>query len=52
MLFGLSPIRITVPAYQSSDEYYWKCGLQRELPVLWDVGGKRTRITNDTNDYH
>ena len=52
MLFGLSPIRIMVHAYRSSDEFYWKCGLQRELSVLWDTGGKGTRITNDTDDYY
>jgi len=52
MLFGLSPIRIMVLAYRSSDEFYWKCELQRELSVLWDVSGKGTRITNDTDDYY
>jgi len=52
MLFGLSPIRIMVHVYQSSNEFYWKCGLQRELLVLWDASGKGTRITNDTDDYY
>jgi len=51
MLFGLSSIQIMAPAYQNSDEFYWKCRLQRELSVLWDAGGKETRITNDTDDY-
>jgi len=52
MLFGLSPIRIMVPAYQSSNEFCCKCGLQHELSVLWDTGRKGTRITNDTDDYY
>jgi len=51
MLFGLFPIRIMVPTYRSSDEFYWKCGLQRELSVLWDASGKEKGITNDTDDY-
>ena len=52
MLSGLSPIRIMVPAYLSSDEFYWKCMLQCELSVLWDADGKGTRITNDIDDYY
>ena len=49
MLFGLSSIRIMVPAYRSSDEFYWKCGLQRELSVVWNSGWEG--LTND-NDYY
>ena len=52
MLFGLSHIRIMVPAYRSSDEFYWKCGLHCELSVLWNASRKRTRITNDTDNYY
>ena len=39
MLFGHSPIRIKVTVYRSSDVFYWKYGLQCELPVVWDTGG-------------
>jgi len=38
-----------VPACQSLDEFYWKYRLQRELSVLWDAGGKGTRITWECN---
>jgi len=41
-----------VSAYRSTDEFYWKCGLQRELSMLRDTGGKGTRITHDTDDYY
>jgi len=52
MLYNLSPVRIMMPAYPSSDEFCWKCGLQYELSVLWDTCGKGTRITNDTDYYY
>jgi len=29
-----------------------KCGLQREMSVLWDADGKGTRIPNDTDYYY
>ena len=41
MLFGRSPVRIMVPAYQSSDEFCWMYGLQCVLPVVYDIGGER-----------
>ena len=49
MLFSFSPVRIMIPVYQSSDEFYWKYELQLELSVLWDTDEKGTRITNDTD---
>ena len=51
MLFGLFPIRIMILAYQSSKEFYLKCGIQRKLSVLWDTDENETRITNDTDYY-
>jgi len=52
MIFGLSHIQTMIPAYRSSNEFYWKYGLQRELSVLWNASGKGIRITNYTDDYY
>ena len=49
MLFGLSPIRIMVPAYRSSDEFYWMCGLQGELS---DVVGRRWESDEDNVEHY
>jgi len=39
MLFGHSHVRIVVSVYQSMDVFYWKYGLQYELPAVWYTSG-------------
>ena len=43
------PIRIMIPAYRSSDEFYWMCGLQSELS---DVVGRRWESDKDNIEHY